>query len=69
MCWWSSGCSSQGQGHETVLAQVAAEVLRVPLERITVRHGDTGLIPFGGGSYASRTAVMSGHAVIRPPSP
>ena len=58
-----SGCSSQGQGHETVLAQVAAEVLRVPIERITVRHGDTGLIPFGGGSYASRTAVMSGHAV------
>ena len=59
----ASGCSSQGQGHETVLAQVAADVLGVPLERITVRHGDTGLIPFGGGSYASRTAVMSGHAV------
>ena len=58
-----SGCSSQGQGHETVLAQVAAEVLTVPLERICVRHGDTGLIPFGGGSYASRTAVMSGNAV------
>ena len=58
-----SGCSTQGQGHETSLAQIAAEVLTVPLERITVRHGDTGLIPFGGGSYASRTAVMSGHAV------
>ena len=58
-----SGCSSQGQGHETVLAQVAAEVLTVPLERIVVRHGDTGLIQFGGGSYASRTAVMSGNAV------
>ena len=59
----ASGCSSQGQGHETVLAQVAADVLGVPLERIAVRHGDTALIPFGGGSYASRTAVMSGHAV------
>jgi carbon-monoxide dehydrogenase large subunit/6-hydroxypseudooxynicotine dehydrogenase subunit gamma len=58
-----SGCSSQGQGHETVLAQVVAEVLTVPLERIFVRHGDTGLIQFGGGSYASRTAVMSGNAV------
>jgi carbon-monoxide dehydrogenase large subunit/6-hydroxypseudooxynicotine dehydrogenase subunit gamma len=58
-----SGCSSQGQGHETVLAQIAAEVLTVPLERIRVRHGDTGLIAFGGGSYASRTAVMSGNAV------
>jgi aerobic carbon-monoxide dehydrogenase large subunit len=59
----ASGCSSQGQGHETVLAQVASFVLGVPIERIKVRHGDTGLIPFGGGSYASRTAVMSGHAV------
>jgi carbon-monoxide dehydrogenase large subunit/6-hydroxypseudooxynicotine dehydrogenase subunit gamma len=58
-----SGCSSQGQGHETVLAQVAAEALTVPLDRIRVRHGDTALIPFGGGSYASRTAVMSGNAV------
>ncbi len=58
-----SGCSSQGQGHETSLAQVASAVLTIPIERITVRHGDTGLIPFGGGSYASRTAVMSGHAV------
>ncbi|MEX2408525.1 MAG: xanthine dehydrogenase family protein molybdopterin-binding subunit, partial [Rhodovibrionaceae bacterium] len=44
-----SGCSSQGQGHETVLAQVAAEVLRVPLESIRVRHGDTGLLRYGGG--------------------
>jgi aerobic carbon-monoxide dehydrogenase large subunit len=58
-----SGCSSQGQGHETILAQVAADVLTVPLDRISVRHGDTGLIQFGGGSYASRTAVMSGNAV------
>ena len=58
-----SGCSSQGQGHETSLAQVASQVLTIPIERITVRHGDTGLIPYGGGTYASRTAVMSGHAV------
>jgi carbon-monoxide dehydrogenase large subunit len=58
-----SGCSSQGQGHETILAQVACSVIDVPIDRVKVRHGDTGLIPFGGGSYASRTAVMSGHAV------
>lgn len=58
-----SGCSTQGQGHETSLAQVAADVLTVPLNCITVRHGDTGLINYGGGSYASRTAVMSGHAI------
>lgn len=58
-----SGCSPQGQGHETMLAQVAAAVLAMPLERVRVRHGDTALLAYGGGSYASRTAVMSGHAV------
>jgi aerobic carbon-monoxide dehydrogenase large subunit len=58
-----SGCSSQGQGHETSLAQVAAELLGVPLAQVKVRHGDTSLLAYGGGSYASRTAVMSGHAV------
>ena len=60
----ASGASSQGQGHETVLAQVASSVLGVSIDRIKIRHGDTGLIQFGGGSYASRTAVMSGHAVL-----
>jgi aerobic carbon-monoxide dehydrogenase large subunit len=58
-----SGSSNQGQGQETTLAQVAAEVLSIPVERIRVRHGDTGLIQYGGGSYASRTAVMAGNAV------
>ncbi len=58
-----TGASSHGQGQETVLAQVAAHVLGVALDRIRVRHGDTGLIQFGGGSYASRSAVMAGNAV------
>ncbi len=58
-----SGSSNQGQGQETTLAQIAAEVLTVPIERIRVRHGDTALIPHGGGSYASRTAVLGGNAV------
>lgn len=60
-----SGASSHGQGHETALAQIAAEVLGVPIERIRVRHGDTGLIQFGGGSYASRSAVMAGNTVYQ----
>jgi CO/xanthine dehydrogenase Mo-binding subunit len=58
-----SGSSNQGQGHETVLAQIAAETLTIPIERIRVRHGDTGIITFGGGTYASRTAVLGGNAV------
>ena len=58
-----SGCTSQGQGQETSLAQVAADVLTVSVDRITVVHGDTGQIQFGGGTNASRAAVMAGNAV------
>jgi CO/xanthine dehydrogenase Mo-binding subunit len=58
-----TGCTSQGQGQETVLAQVAAEVLGVPFDQIAVSHGDTGKIQFGGGTNASRSAVMAGNAV------
>ena len=58
-----TGCTSQGQGQETALAQVAAEVLTVSADRITVVHGDTGQIQFGGGTNASRAAVMAGNAV------
>jgi len=58
-----SGSSNQGQGHETVLAQIASSTLTIPVENIRVRHGDTGIITFGGGSYASRTAVLGGNAV------
>jgi len=58
-----SGSSNQGQGQETSLAQIASEVLSIAIDRIKVRHGDTGLIPYGGGTYASRSAVMAGNAV------
>jgi len=58
-----TGASSAGQGLETILAQIAAEVLGVAMDRLRVRLGDTGLIQFGGGSYASRSAVMAGNAV------
>ncbi len=54
---------SQGQGHATALGQVAADALGVPLEHVRVRQGDTGLIPTGGGTIASRTAVVVGSAV------
>ena len=60
-----TGASNQGQGHETMLPQVAADVLGIPHERFRVRHGDTSLMAFGGGSYASRTAVMGGNSVYR----
>ncbi|WP_396454605.1 xanthine dehydrogenase family protein molybdopterin-binding subunit [Actinomadura sp.] len=59
----SSGASSSGQGHETTLAQVAADELRVPLEAVEVTHADTGITGEGIGSYASRSAANAGPAV------
>jgi CO/xanthine dehydrogenase Mo-binding subunit len=61
----STGAAGVGQGIETVLAQIAAQVLTVPPETITVRHGDTDLLPYGGGSFASRGTVMAGNAVYQ----
>lgn len=57
------GSSPQGQGHETVLAQVCADVLDVPPEQILVLTGDTALLPYGGGTFGSRSAVTAGNAV------
>jgi carbon-monoxide dehydrogenase large subunit len=58
------GVSPHGQGLETTLAQVAADRLRVPLEAVRVVHGDTAATPYGMGTYASRSAVLAGGAVI-----
>ena len=53
-----------GQGHETTLAQVAADELGVPLEQVRVRYGDTSITPFGSaGTGGSRSAPMAGGAV------
>jgi aerobic carbon-monoxide dehydrogenase large subunit len=59
------GTKSQGQGHETSLAQVAADVLRTDDTYVTVSEGDTATLPYGMGSWGSRTAVMAGGAVTR----
>jgi CO/xanthine dehydrogenase Mo-binding subunit len=59
----STGLTTQGQGHETVFAQIAAQELGVPLDRVTVTTGDTRRFSYGVGTFASRAAVMSGNAV------
>jgi carbon-monoxide dehydrogenase large subunit len=59
----ATGLSTQGQGHQTILAQIAADELGVPIERIHVTTGDTRRIGYGVGTFASRTAVVSGNAV------
>ena len=57
------GIATLGQGHETVMAQICADGLGVPIEWITVFHGSTDLMPWGGGTYSSRGTVMAGNAV------
>jgi carbon-monoxide dehydrogenase large subunit len=55
-----SGTSSQGQSHETTLAQVVADELSVPIEQVMVVPGDTAGLPYGVGTFASRVAVLAG---------
>jgi CO/xanthine dehydrogenase Mo-binding subunit len=58
-----SGMTQQGQGQITTFAQVCARALGAPYERITVRMGDTQLVGFGRGAFASRGAVVGANAV------
>jgi len=60
----ATGLSTQGQGHETMLAQIAADELGAPLESIHVVAGDTRRIGYGVGTFASRSAVVAGNAVL-----
>jgi CO/xanthine dehydrogenase Mo-binding subunit len=57
-----TGAASVGQGIETVVAQICADALGAPYDRIRVIHGQTNRIPFGMGAFASRATVMTGSA-------
>jgi CO/xanthine dehydrogenase Mo-binding subunit len=59
----STGLTTQGQGHQTVFAQIVADELGVPFEDVTVTTGDTRRMPYSVGTFASRAAVMSGNAI------
>ncbi|MCX8023748.1 MAG: molybdopterin-dependent oxidoreductase [Thermanaerothrix sp.] len=59
------GATDLGTGSDTVLAQMAAEVLGVPLEDIIVYSSDTDFTPFDKGAYASSTTYISGAAVVK----
>jgi carbon-monoxide dehydrogenase large subunit len=58
-----TGVGTQGQGHYTVFAQVAAEVLGISIEDIYVSTGDTAQFNWGTGTFASRGATVAGSAV------
>ena len=65
MIYLQIGVSSQGQAHETTLAQVCAAELGVDTERIVVVGGDTAVVGYGNGTIASRVAAVAGPAVAR----
>ncbi|MBO0775658.1 MAG: molybdopterin-dependent oxidoreductase, partial [Actinobacteria bacterium] len=58
-----TGTSPHGQGHATVWAMLASEELGIPVDRITVKWGDTDLVPKGGGTGGSRSLQLGGAAV------
>jgi carbon-monoxide dehydrogenase large subunit len=58
-----TGACSQGQGHETVFAQICAEALGAAFEDVTVVAGDTAGLPYGWGTIASRSTVVAGSAI------
>ena len=58
-----TGSHSHGQGHETTFAQLVVENLGVDFDQVEVVHGDTGQIPFGMGTYGSRSLAVGGVAL------
>ena len=60
-----SGTQSTGQGHETTFAQVVADQLSLPLERIRLRTGDTSFVKVGGGSHSDRSMRLGGTLLLQ----
>ena len=60
-----TGTSSHGQGHETTFAQIIADHLGVPFDKIVVRHGDTATTPMGNGTGGSRSLAVGGSAILQ----
>ncbi|MEO7057018.1 MAG: xanthine dehydrogenase family protein molybdopterin-binding subunit [Caldimonas sp.] len=60
-----TGSHSHGQGHETTFAQVVAARLGIPIENVEIVHGDTGRVPFGMGTYGSRSLSVGGTAIVK----
>jgi len=60
-----TGTHSHGQGHETTFAQLVSDQLGVPIDLVEVVHGDTAKIPFGMGTYGSRSLAVGGSAMVK----
>jgi len=59
-----TGSHSHGQGHETTFAQVVASELGCSMDDVEIVHGDTGRVPFGMGTYGSRSGAVGGAALF-----
>jgi carbon-monoxide dehydrogenase large subunit len=59
------GTQPSGQGHETSFAQVAADYLGVPFERVNIIYGDTDIVTAGGGSHSGRSMRMAGTVIVK----
>ncbi|NIY71525.1 xanthine dehydrogenase family protein molybdopterin-binding subunit [Marivivens donghaensis] len=59
------GAHSHGQGHETTFPQVIAEMIGIDESQVDIVHGDTSKIPFGMGTYGSRSLAVCGSAMVR----
>ena len=60
-----TGSHSHGQGHETTFAQIVADRLGIALDAVEIVHGDTGRVPFGMGTYGSRSLAVGGSAIMK----
>ena len=60
-----TGCHQHGQGHETTFAQVVSERLGIPIENMSVVHGDTDKVQFGMGTYGSRSGAVGISAIVK----
>lgn len=59
------GSTDMGTGSDTILAQMACDILEVPMDKITVVSADTDIVPYDPGSYASSTTYVTGMAVVK----
>ncbi len=59
-----TGSHSHGQGHETTFAQVVADKLGLGIDQVDIVHGDTDKVPFGMGTYGSRSLAVGGSAIV-----
>jgi carbon-monoxide dehydrogenase large subunit len=60
-----TGCHAHGQGHETTFAQLVSDRLGIPIDNVSIVHGDTDKVQFGMGTYGSRSGAVGMSAIVK----